>query len=190
VYLSFAGAAPDATFTFARDHWHTEQYVRGTGLRFAFLRDNLYLRAFTLFAGKDGVIKGPAGDGRAAGVSQDDVADVAAAVLQTDAYDGGTYDVTGPEAFTMDEAAAELSRASGRTVTYVPETEEEAYASRSGYGAPAFEVAGWVTSYQAIATGELSHVSDTVERVAGHPPQSFAEYLRVNPWTYDHLANN
>ena len=33
VYVSFLGAAPDATFTFARDHWHTEEHVRGTELR-------------------------------------------------------------------------------------------------------------------------------------------------------------
>lgn len=28
VYVSFVGAAPDATFTFARDHFHTEQHIR------------------------------------------------------------------------------------------------------------------------------------------------------------------
>lgn len=43
VYTSFAGAAADATFTFARDHFHTEQYIRGAGLDFVFLRNNLYL---------------------------------------------------------------------------------------------------------------------------------------------------
>src|ERR687893_2802899 len=43
VYLSFLGAAPEATFTFARDHWQTEEHVRTTGLRHTFLRDSLYL---------------------------------------------------------------------------------------------------------------------------------------------------
>src|SRR5918997_1702820 len=33
VYVSFVGAAPDAVFTFARDHWHTEEHLRYTGLR-------------------------------------------------------------------------------------------------------------------------------------------------------------
>ena len=37
VYVSFFGAAPDATFTLARDHWATEQYIRGTGMAFTFL---------------------------------------------------------------------------------------------------------------------------------------------------------
>ncbi|HET6986747.1 MAG TPA: NAD(P)H-binding protein, partial [Kribbella sp.] len=64
VYTSFAGAAPGATFTFARDHWHTEQHIRSTGADFTFLRDNLYLDFLPEFAGEDGVIRGPAGDGR------------------------------------------------------------------------------------------------------------------------------
>jgi uncharacterized protein YbjT (DUF2867 family) len=37
VYLSFFGAAPDATFTLARDHWETEEYIRATGVPFTFL---------------------------------------------------------------------------------------------------------------------------------------------------------
>jgi NAD(P)H dehydrogenase (quinone) len=192
VYLSFTGAAPDATFTFARDHWHTEQHIRGTGLRFTFLRDNLYQAEFAVFAGPNGVIRGPAEDGRAAAVAHDDVADVAAVVLVDEAagpggHDGATYDITGPAALSLQDAAAELSRVTGRTIRYLPETEEEAYESRSGYGAPEFEVAGWVTTYLAIATGELSTVSDTVERLTGHPSQQFAEFLRANPWSYQRL---
>ena len=32
VYISFFGAAPDATFTLARDHWATEEHIRASGL--------------------------------------------------------------------------------------------------------------------------------------------------------------
>jgi uncharacterized protein YbjT (DUF2867 family) len=188
VYTSFLAAAPDATFTFARDHWHTEQYIRSTGVDFTFLRDSLYLDYIPLFAGADGVIRGPAGHGRVAGVARDDVADVATAVL-LGGHGGRTYDLTGPATFNLDEAAKELSRAAGRPVRYHAETIEEAYASRAGYGAPEFEVAGWVTTYTAIGTGELDVVSDAVATVAGHPPQSLAEFLDANPAAVDHLRS-
>jgi uncharacterized protein YbjT (DUF2867 family) len=89
--------------------------------------------------------------------------------------------MTGPEAFSLAEAAEELSRASGRTVTYQAETLEEAYASRASYGAPDWEVAGWVTTYVAIANGDLEEVSGDVAAVAGHPPASLAEFLAGNP---------
>ena len=51
VYLSFQGAAPDATFTFARDHFHTEQLIIASGLDHVFLRDSLYLSALAGLAG-------------------------------------------------------------------------------------------------------------------------------------------
>ena len=34
VYLSFLSAAADATFILARDHFHTEEYMRATGVAF------------------------------------------------------------------------------------------------------------------------------------------------------------
>ncbi|MFD5690607.1 SDR family oxidoreductase [Streptomyces rubiginosohelvolus] len=189
VYVSFQGAAPDATFTFARDHWDTEAHIRTAGIRHTFLRDNWYLAGLPAMAGTDGVLRGPGGDGRVAAVAHEDIADAAAAVLLDEGtdHDDRVYDLTGPEAFTLAEAADELSRVTGRPVVYVPETREEAYASRAGYGAEDWEVVGWVTSYEAIAGGELAAVSDAVPTLTGRPAQSFAQFLVENPDSYRHL---
>ena len=188
VYLSFLNAARDATFTFARDHWLTEEHVRSTGVGYTFLRDGPYLDYFPALAGADGVIRGPAGEGRVGAVARDDVAEVAVAVLLGEGYDGRTYDVTGPEAISLREAAEVLSRVTGREVAYHPETIQEAYESRSSYGAPEWEVEGWVTSYTAIAAGELDVVSTTVGELTGHPPMGLPEFLRRNPESYRHLV--
>jgi NAD(P)H dehydrogenase (quinone) len=188
VYISFQGAAEDATFTFARDHFHTERLIKSTGLGHVFLRDSLYLAALAGLAGPDGVIRGPAGDGAVAGVGHPDVAAVAARVLVDRQWDGSTLDVTGPAALTLTEVAEALTAVSGRPVSYEPETEDQAYASRQHYGAPDFEVRGWVTSYQAIASGELQPVSDTVHRVTGRAPQSFTDFLRAEPGSWAHLV--
>jgi uncharacterized protein YbjT (DUF2867 family) len=177
VYTSFMGASPGATFTFARDHWHTEEYIRSQGVDFTFLRDNLYLDFVAGAVGEDGVIRGPAGDGRVAAVARDDVAAVAARVLADPGHSGAVYDLTGPTAFTLAEAADVLSAASGRRVRYEAETLDEAYRSREVYGAPAWEVAGWVTSYAAIASGELSTVTAAVEDITGRRPTSLEEYV-------------
>ncbi|MEV0021043.1 SDR family oxidoreductase [Streptomyces atroolivaceus] len=189
VYMSFLGAAPDATFTFARDHWHTEAHIRMTGVRHTFLRDGWYLAAIPAMTGTDGILRGPGGEGRVSAVAHEDIADSASAVLLDEGtgHDGATYDLTGPEAFTLAEAAAELSRCTGREVRYVPETREEAYASRAHHGAGDWEVAGWVTSYEAIAAGELATVSDAVPTLTGRPAQSLAVFLRENPDSYRHL---
>jgi NAD(P)H dehydrogenase (quinone) len=189
VYLSFLGASPDATFTLARDHWATEEHIRQHIPRFTFLRDALYADFVPLMVGADGVIRGPAGDGAASVVARDDVGDAAAAVLLATGgeHDGQTYDVTGPEALTLAQLAEELSRAVGRRISYHNETVEEAYASRAHYGAPDWEVAGWVTTYQAIAAGEAALVSDAVPTLTGHAATGFADLLRRRPELYAHL---
>ncbi|MEU5317623.1 SDR family oxidoreductase [Streptomyces sp. NPDC021056] len=182
VYVSFFGAAPDATFTLARDHFHTEEHIRATGLAYTFLRDNIYADFVPDLAGADGVIRGPAGQGRAAFVAQDDIADASAAILARPAdHAGATYDLTGPASLSLDEAAAVLSEVRGRTVTYHPETVEEAYASRASYGAPQWQLDAWVSTYTAIAAGELDGVSDAIARLTGHPATSVADVVRGMP---------
>ena len=179
VYTSFFGASPTATFTLARDHWATEEYVKASGLAYTFLRDNLYADFFAFMVGDDGVIRGPAGNGRAAAVAQDDIADVVVAVLREPSrHVGATYDLTGPEALTFSEVAATISRVTGRAVSYHPESIDEAYASRAGYDAPPWQVDAWVSTYTAVAAGELDGVSNAVEEITGHPATSLTQLLR------------
>ena len=187
VYTSFSGAAPDCTFTFGRDHFHTEEHIKAAGVGYTFLRDNLYLDFIPLLSGPDGVIRGPADDGRVAAVARDDIADVAAVVLTSRDHEGHSYDLTGPAALSLAEAAEELSRASGRLVTYEEETLEEAFASRRPSGAAEFEIEGWVSTYTAIAAGELEATSDCVARFLDRDPVALADWLRANPLSYGHL---
>lgn len=190
IYTSFFGAAPDATFTLARDHHVTERLIRDSGLAFTFLRDNLYTDFLPLLAGEDGVIRGPAGNGRVAAVTRDDVAESAAAVLRaayaaapsgTDPHVGATYELTGPEALTLGEVAAILTadRATRGepAVRFEDETLAEAYTSRAAYGAPPWQLDAWVSTYTAIAAGELARTTADVERLTGHRPRSLRELL-------------
>jgi uncharacterized protein YbjT (DUF2867 family) len=191
VYTSFLGADPDATFTFAQDHYATEQLIRETGLAYTFLRNSQYLDYLPLIVGADGVIRGPAGDGQIAWVSRDDVADVAAAVLAAadGAHDGRSYDVTGRESHTMAWAAEQLSAVTGREITFRNQGVQEAYETRAHLEAADFEKDGWVTSYVAIGTGEMDVVADTVDRIAGHPAQDLPDWLAQNPESWAHLRN-
>jgi len=189
VYTSFVGAAPDATFTFARDHFHTEEHIKESGVAWTFLRHNLYIDFIPLLCPAEGVIRGPADEGRVAAVARDDIAEVAAAVLTGEGHDGETYDITGIEAFTLAEAASELSRVTGRRIVFEDETVEQAFASRRASGEPDYVVEGWVTTYTAIAAGDLEAVSDCVERFCDREPQRLGDWLRANPEGYRHLLH-
>ncbi|MDO4230886.1 MAG: NAD(P)H-binding protein [Lautropia sp.] len=238
VYLSFANARPDSTFTLARTHADTEQAIRDSGMAYTFLRDNFYTEIMLELADAHGVIRGPAGNGRVACVSQRDVADAAVRVLMDlaqsnhrpvaahrgqaaagnhaaddDATDSGTprdddavavgtsgapararhgspasaahasnqpgkphlnrtYTLTGPQSLNMAEVATELTRATGKPHRFHHESIDEAYASRRA-GWPAaqdWELDAWVSTYTAIAQGELAEMTDDLPRLLERPP--------------------
>jgi NAD(P)H dehydrogenase (quinone) len=178
VYTSFVGASPKSTFTLGRDHYATEQFIEASGVAYTFLRDNFYQDLLPYFVGDDGILRGPAGHGRAAFVARADVARVATAVLQdAGAHAGRTYDLTGPEALTLYEVATLLTTGLRRSVSYVDETVPEAYASRAHYGAPDWQVDAWVSTYTAIRAGELEGISDDIETITGRPATSLAQLL-------------
>lgn len=178
VYTSFFGAAADSTFTLGRDHYATEERIKASGMDYTFLRDNFYLDFLPLLAGDDGVIRGPAGDGVMAAVARVDIARSAVTVLRDPAlHIGKTYDLTGPEDLSLARAAELLTAGTGRTVTFHNETLEEAYASRASYGAPRWQVDAWVSTYTAIAAGELAGPTSAVHELTGREPLGLAQFL-------------
>lgn len=186
VYTSFLGAAPLATFTFAREHAGTERLIRESGLRLTALRNALYADVAPRYVGAGGVLRGPAAGGRLAWVARQDVARLAVECLLDDGHANQVYDVTGPEAIDLHETAAQLSAVAGREISYHAETDEEARASRAG--AEPWQIDGWVGSYTAIATGEMAVTSHTIEHVTGRRPWTFAEFLAAQPQAWAHLT--
>ncbi|MGO1600315.1 MAG: SDR family oxidoreductase [Brachybacterium sp.] len=176
VYTSFLGAGPDAAFTLARDHGATEQMLRDSGIAWTFLRNSFYADVLLDFAGEERVIRGPGGTGRCAFVARRDVAEVAARILREPApWAGRALDLTGPVAVTLAEAVLLMTRARGEEYEFVDETLAEARASRAPYGAPDWQIDAWLSTYTAIASGELDVLSDEVEQVLGRTPSAIEE---------------
>lgn len=179
VYTSFIGASSHSTFTLGRDHGATEDYIRSSGMTWTFLRNNFYAEVLPQLADDNGVIRGPAGLGKVAPVSQRDVAAVAATVLRdAQTHSHSTYDLTGPTALTMDQIAQILTRVTGKPHTFQNETIAEARASRAHYGAPAWQLDAWISTYTAIRDGELNAVSSDIGRLLGRPALDLAQALR------------
>ncbi|WP_161980981.1 SDR family oxidoreductase [Streptococcus sp. S784/96/1] len=170
IYTSFFNAALDSTFTLARDHAATEDYIKENGFTYTFIRDNFYMDFFVELAREYGEIKGPAGSGKVSAVVRDDVASVALAILQNpEHYDNQVLDMTGPEALTLGDVAERIGKVWGKPITYIEETVDEAYASRKAWPAEQWEYDSWVSTYTAIANDELSVVSTDIERILGRP---------------------
>lgn len=179
VYLSLQGASPDSEYPFSRDHYLSEQYLAETGLPHTILRDSFYMDMFLDKFDSEGVISAPAVMGRAAFVSREDVAQVAARVLIRPP--GGLHDVTGPRALNITDVAQRLSVVSGRWLRYENEAIETTRMRLNKKGLPPWQVdleLGW---FLAIAAGELEHTSDTVLRLTGMKPLTFERYFMEFP---------
>lgn len=190
VYTSIIGAAPDAVFTLAHQHFATEEHIKSKGIAHTFLRNSLYLDLIPCIA-SEGTIRGPGGSGRLAPVSRDDIADCVVAVLTSGGtHDGQTYDLTGPSTLSLQEAAMELSRVAGHEIGYVDETMDQAWESRRPSGKQDWEIEGWISSYTAIAKGEMDLVSEAVPKLTGHPAMSLTDYLAAHPESFAALATS
>jgi hypothetical protein len=56
---------------------------------------------------------------------------------------------------------------------------DEAFASRASYGAPAWQVEAWVSTYTAIAAGELAGATSDVRGLTGQDPMALEELVKL-----------
>lgn len=184
VYLSFAEARPDSTFTLARTHAVTEEAIRRSTMKYTFVRDNFYSELMARLADAEGVICGPAEQGRVACVAQRDAAQAVANIMADIAaggtqHQGRTYTLTGSQSLSMEDIARILTTCTGKPHRFHNETIAEAFASRrAAYpDTPDWEIEAWVSTYTAIAKGELAQVTQDLPRLIGREPLTFEQVV-------------
>lgn len=122
-----------------------------------------------------GEVVEPFGDVPAAIVDEADVGAVSAAVLTQDGHAGRTYVLTGPEALTPRQRLAVIAETVGRPLRFVELTEEQARERWRQQGMSP-EMTDVLASWQ----GSPHPANDTVERVLGRPPRSFAQWVAAH----------
>jgi uncharacterized protein YbjT (DUF2867 family) len=118
----------------------------------------------------------PVGDVPEPFVDAEDIADVAAAALTEDGHAGRVYELTGPRLLTFGEAVAEIARASGRQVRFVPVPMADYVSAMAGNGVPGEVVSLLHYLFTEVLDGRNAHLTDGVQRVLGHEPRDFAQY--------------
>lgn len=162
-----------------------EEHLRASGLAAVVVAASTFMSNL-LLAGetvrREGCLYAPAGGARIAFVDPRDVAATAAAALACSRWDGSTLVVTGPEALTYADVAAELSAVAGRPVRFVDITPQEARAGMVAAGLPDWLAADVVGMFACLKDGAAAQVTPTVREVTGREPGTLARYVR------DHAA--
>ncbi|MFD0691040.1 NAD(P)H-binding protein [Actinomadura fibrosa] len=159
-----------------------ERIVQDSGLEWTIVRASWFAQNFSedylLEPVRAGEVALPAGDVPEPFVDADDIADVAVAALTRDGHAGEVYEVTGPRALTFAEAVAEIGRAAGRDVAFVPVAAADYADALRGHGLPD-DVVGLLTYlFTTVLDGRNSRTADGVERALGRAPKDFADYAR------------
>ena len=105
----------------AVEHAQTEAYLKTSGLPYALLRNGWYTENYAASIPASlqfGVFIGCAGGGRIASAARADYAAAAAKVLLLENQAGKVYELAGDDAYTLTDLAAEISRQSGKTISY------------------------------------------------------------------------
>jgi len=181
VKQSVMGADLEADVGTMRLHCQVEKIIEQSGIPFTFLRPNEFMQNFINFYRPS--IKGnnafyiPLEDAK---VSLVDVRDIAAIAVESlideDKHKNKTYLITGPEALSYHQVAEVLSNATGRKISYVNISEEEAKAAMKEIGMSDWLIITVSELSDYFRKGKASEVSPAVEEVTGRKPISFSQF--------------
>jgi uncharacterized protein YbjT (DUF2867 family) len=181
VKLSSIAAEPGAPVAFWDWHGQVERHLRRSGIGAVVLRSSFYMSNVVACAAqvaRESRLYAPAGDARIAMIDPRDVGAAAAAALTTAGIGGRTYVLTGPEAITYAQVAAELSAATGREVEFIDIADDDARQAMVQAGTPDVIAAQVVNVFKMLRRGIAEQVTTTVQSLTGRPPRDFASFAR------------
>ena len=185
VKVSVAGG-PDSGTQIGRWHWTTEKQIEASGIAFTFLRPNFYMQELLMFAPSIAATASfslPLGAGEISMVDARDVAAVAVCAVTQGGHERKIYDLTGPRALSFDAVADELSRATGKEISFVHVPPEYARKQLLASGLPRWLVGDMLILCTSVRDGYTTDVSPAVFEVTKRPPREFAafahEYAQV-----------
>lgn len=155
--------AADLDWTILRPSWYMQDLVEANFFG-SMIRD-------------DRLVVMTTGGERIAWIDARDVGIVAASLLVTGGAVGEALDLTGPEALTLEELAARISRVAGTGIVGVEEPAEQAIERMRQSGMSDDEISYMTRISDSIASGHTSTVTSEVRRFAGRAAESLDAFL-------------
>lgn len=176
VFLSVFGVDADDSIPYRQ----VELKIIASGAPYVILRPNWFADNFHTYwkAGiEHGQIAVPAGEGKSSFIDVRDIADSAASALTSTAFDNKAFNLTGPRALGYGEAAAIISQAIGKPVSYSAVSDEVFIGILTGAGVPQDYAAFLASIFYPVREGWTSAITGDVETLTGHAPRSLETYV-------------
>ena len=161
-----------STLVLAGEHLGTEKVLATSGIPYVLLRNGWYTENYTGSLAEtvaSGVLIGSSGEGKVASATRADFAEAAVVVLTTEGHEGKVYELSGDEAYTMGEFAAELSKLSGKNVAYKNLPVEDYVAALMGAGVPEMWAQFYGGTSVSTEKGDLFDDGHQLSKLIGRP---------------------
>lgn len=180
VLMTAMGANAVETAPFRRAEIELEK----SGLNYNIIRPNWFMQNFQTFwihgiqtAGK---IFLPAGDAKVGFIDARDISAVTAKLLTTDTFNNRDFDLTGPASVNHADVAQELSRVSGKQISYQEISTEDFLAGLLGAGLPKDYALFLQMIMSFLKQGYSAATNDNVKTILGREPIGLKTYAEDN----------
>jgi uncharacterized protein YbjT (DUF2867 family) len=183
VKLSSSGADAPEPPIFLKLHRDAERHVEASGLAWTHLRPNFFMQNYLDYAGTirtQGILASPSGAGRHADVDARDIGEVAARVLRQPGHEGRAYEITGREAYSLEDVTRRIGKISGREVRFVSLSREDGRRQLLTSGESEWSADAWIELLEWFERGHGDAAAPDAERILGRPPRSLDAFLREN----------
>ncbi len=165
--------------------WHEqgEAAIRASGIGFTFVQPTGFMSNLLAWARSirtEGVVRAATGEGRRAFIHSEDIAAISVKALTTRNYEGQSLPITGPQALTFGEVTRKIGTAIGKSLTFLPISDQEARQRYSAVSGSEEETEAHVALWRAIREGRLGIVNDNVERILGRKPIVLDQWIAEN----------
>jgi uncharacterized protein YbjT (DUF2867 family) len=181
VKQSAFGSDLEDGITMNKLHRQVEEAIKSSGINYTFLRPMSFMQNYLGLSDSiksQGVFYAPLIDSRTSFVDVRDIAAVAVETLTKSGHENKAYNITGPEAVSNYDIANILSKTTGRKITYVNISDDDARKGMKENRMQEWSINALIELYNFQKAGKASHVSLDVERVTNRKPISFEQFAK------------
>src|ERR1044072_3621385 len=167
IYTSVLKAAETLKFVPGIDHYHTETFLKESGIAYTSLRNTFYIEVLPGLLGgalQNGQWYYAAGNGKANFAARADMAEAIANVaIAPAAHANKIYEIAGNHSYTFHEIADVISKVTGKTVQYIPVSLDALKEGMKQAGVPEAYIPMYASIAEAFSVGELDSDDTTLE---------------------------
>src|SRR5687768_10377598 len=174
IYTSVLKASESLKFLPAIDHYHTETFLKESGIAYTVFRNTFYIEVLPMLLGgalENGQWYYAAGNAKANFAARTDMAEALANVAASPAsHANKIYEIAGNQSYTFHEIADVLSQVTGKTIMYIPIPLEALKEGMKQAGVPEAYIPMYASIAEGISVGDLDSKDAALEKLLQRKP--------------------